>query len=196
MAYSVIIIDDFYNNPLDVREFALNAEFDVDGNYPGIRTKSFLTQSIKDHMNEHMETQHGKIIWPDAGSEEYTGAFQYTTAKDRTWIHADSWNKWAGVCYLTPNAPLSGGTGLFKHKETGLIAAPKLANGETNRELLDIICRDGQDYTKWERTDTIANVFNRLVIYRGDHFHASLDYFGKDINDGRLFQTFFFDTEK
>ena len=47
MAYNLIIIDDFYNNPEEVREFALAQDFDVDGNYPGHRTKSFLTDSIK-----------------------------------------------------------------------------------------------------------------------------------------------------
>jgi len=41
MAYSVIIIDDFYNNPLEVREFALNADFDVDGNYPVLEQNHF-----------------------------------------------------------------------------------------------------------------------------------------------------------
>ena len=55
---------------------------------------------------------------------------------------------------------------------------------------------DSQDMTKWELTDRLSNKFNRLVLYRGDFFHMSLDYFGQDINDGRLFQTFFFDTER
>ena len=195
MAYSVIIIDDFYNNPDNVREFALEQDFDVDGNYPGHRTKSFLTDSIKEFIGEHIEPLHGKIEWPIPGTEEYTGAFQYTTAADRTWIHSDGNTQWAGVIYLTPDAPLSGGTGLFKHKETGATETPRLDNGETNEALLDIIYQDGQDYTKWEMTDRIANVYNRLVIYRGDNFHASLDYFGSDINNGRLFQTFFFNTE-
>ena len=54
---------------------------------------------------------------------------------------------------------------------------------------------DGRDYTKWELVDTIGNVYNRLVLYPGDLFHASLDYFGKDLETGRLFQTFFFNTE-
>jgi hypothetical protein len=30
------------------------------------------------------------------------------------------------LCYLTPDAPLSSGTGLFKHKPTGLTMAPKM----------------------------------------------------------------------
>ena len=59
-----------------------------------------------------------------------------------------------------------------------------------NKELMKVHKKSG-----WELVDKVGNVFNRLVIYRGDYFHASLDYFGKDINDGRLFQTFFFNTE-
>ena len=50
--------------------------------------------------------------------------------------------------------------------------------------------------TKWELVDRIGNKYNRLIMYRGDHFHMSLDYFGQDLYDGRLFQTFFFDTER
>ena len=60
-------------------------------------------------------------------------------------------------------------------------------------ELLSKVNLDSQDMTKWELTDRLSNKFNRLVLYRGDFFHMSLDYFGQDMNDGRLFQTFFFD---
>ena len=35
MRQNIIIVDDFYNNPDQVREFALSQEFDVTGNYPG-----------------------------------------------------------------------------------------------------------------------------------------------------------------
>ena len=44
--------------------------------------------------------------------------------------------------------------------------------------------------------DRIGNVFNRLIMYRADNYHVSLDYFGKDMYDGRLFQVFFFNTER
>jgi Xaa-Pro aminopeptidase len=53
-----------------------------------------------------------------------------------------------------------------------------------------------QDYTKWEMVDRVGNIFNRLIMYRADNYHVSLDYFGKDISDGRLFQVFFFNTER
>ena len=164
----------------------------VSGNYPGLRTTPFLSQSIFDIIQKSIEFAGGKIT---SWENEYTGAFQYTTSRDRSWIHADETTMWAGVCYLTPNAPLSAGTGLFRHKETGLEFAPKNPDGSYDRELMKLIYRDSQDMTKWELTDRVANKFNRLVLYRGDLFHMSLDYFGQDKYDGRLFQTFFFNSE-
>lgn len=196
MANSLQIIDNFYDNADEVRAYALTKDFNVDGNYPGHRTAPDLNDGVRDYISSHIEPMHGKILWPDPHNiESYCGSFQYTTARDRTWIHADSGTTWAGVLYLTPDAPLSGGTGLFRHKATGLCTLPRFENGDIDEELLTKIYEDAQDMTKWEMTDRIANVYNRLVIYRGDYFHASLDYFGKDIYDGRLFQTFFFNTE-
>lgn len=193
MNISPIVIDDFYVSPYEVREMALAQEFEVRGNYPGQRTIPFLSQSIFDIIQNAMRYAGGAIL--DWEMSPYTGAFQYTTSWDRSWIHADQTTSWAGVLYLTPNAPLSAGTGLFRHKETGLDSAPKNPDGSYNIELLSKINKDAQDYTKWEMTDRVANKFNRLVLYRGDLFHCSLDYFGQDKYDGRLFQTFFFNSE-
>lgn len=197
MAYSLVIIDNFYNNPDEVRDFALQQDFGVKGNYPGQRTQPFLTDSVKEHIAKHLRGIHGEPLWPDDNCEDcYCGAFQWTSQRDRTWIHPDGWNDWAGVCYLTPDAPPSGGTGIFRHKATGLVSLPMLPNGERDEDLLNEIYKDSQDMTKWDLIDRVGNVYNRLVLYPGNLFHASLDYFGRDIQDGRLFQTFFFNTEK
>ena len=56
--------------------------------------------------------------------------------------------------------------------------------------------RDSQDMTKWHKVDEISNVFNRLILFNANQFHTSLDYFGQNLQDGRLFQTFFFSTER
>jgi hypothetical protein len=193
MQISAYIIDDFYSDVDVVREFALQQDFSVRGNYPGPRTQTFLNDSMKTTIESIVKPMYGSVTyWSE---EQYTGAYQYTTSRDRSWIHADQTTKWAAVCYLTPNAPLSAGTGLFKHKPTGCTMAPKNEDGTYNEELLKEIYKDSQDMTKWELVDRLANVYNRLVMYRGDHFHMSLDYFGQDLYDGRLFQTFFFDTE-
>ena len=47
MRVNSLIIDDFYNNPYEVREFALNEDFNVTGTFPGFRTKPFLNEDVK-----------------------------------------------------------------------------------------------------------------------------------------------------
>ena len=100
----------------------------------------------------------GKItLWPTE-KESYNGAFQYTTSRDRTWVHNDSWNNWAGVLYMTPNAPVTAGTGIFRFKD-GTRNPSKKPEVRDNKKILD---EYSQDYTKWELVDRIGNVFNRL----------------------------------
>lgn len=181
MEVTLIIVDNFYVNPDAVRAFALQQEFSVKGNFPGARTRPFFTNDVKEAIEHNMQFA-GKIT-NAYESSGYTGSFQLATAQDRTWIHSDPYNMWAGVCYLTPDAPYTAGTGLFRHKATG----------QCRKETQDW---EGYDYTKYDMIDRIGNKYNRLIIYRGDLFHASLDYFGDNLENGRLFQTFFFDTER
>lgn len=192
MKVQCLIVDDFYSNVDDVRSFALQQDFNVNGNYPGRRTASFITDSAKDLIQDIIRPFAGNVTW---WGDDYTGAFQYTTASDRSWIHSDHTTNWAGVLYLTPDAPLSAGTGLFKLKENGLRNWKNSDHTEEeNRNALHN--KYSQDYTKWEMVDKIGNVYNRLVLYRGDLFHVSLDYFGDSKENGRLFQLFFFNTER
>ena len=194
MRFNSLTIDDFYSNPMEVREFALKQEFEVRGNYPGMRTKPFLSDGLKKSLRDILYPFAGEITW---WGGEYTGSFQYTTAADRSWIHADSTTDWAAVCYLTPDAPVSAGTGIFRHKKTGWMHYDyKQAQQNPEYDKSAPEGADMQDYTKWDMVDRVGNVFNRLIMYRADNYHVSLDYFGKDINDGRLFQVFFFNTER
>lgn len=184
MRTNVIIVDDFYSNPDEVRQFALQQEFKEKGNFPGRRTNSFITDEAKLTLQKILKPHAGDIVKWDAVSG-LTGCFEFTTSFDRSWIHTDHYNTWAGIVYLTPNAPLSSGTGLFKHKLTN----NRKEEGKFNYD------GETQDITKWELVDRIGNVYNRLALYRSDLFHSSLDYFGNDINNGRLFQLFFLTTE-
>ena len=191
MRVNSLIIDDFYSNPEEVREFALQQEVKVRGNYPGMRTEPFASDELKQTIQDIIKPFAGEITkW----ETEYTGCFQYTVADDRSWIHTDSYTDWAGVLYLTPDAPLTAGTGLFRHKQTGESVWRHQDHTPEEARLAPHF-NQGRDITKWDMVDRFGNVFNRLVMYRGDLFHVSLDYFGESLEDGRLFQVFFFNTE-
>ena len=192
----LIIIDNFYNNAIETREYILSQEFSVSGNFPGKRTISYANEELKEMIQKYIEP-FGKITQfpcpkPDNSDakEIYNGSFQYTTSRDRSWIHTDKWNNWAGVLFLTPNAPLSSGTAFYRFNDGAMCQED--GNQLNNQDEVD---KCSQDLTKWELVDRVGNVFNRLVLFNAHRYHMSMDYFGDTKENGRLFQVFFFSTE-
>ena len=179
----IFVVDNFYKNPHQVREEALQMEFidDLDW-YKGRRTKE---QIIYPNTKETFEEIIGQEItnW----SEEYgmCGVFQSCNAEDALVYHFDE-QQYAGMVYLSPNAPYQSGTTLWAHKETGI---------RHQYDDSDDACFEGGffDKTKFEVVDVVGNVFNRLVIFNGKCFHSASEYFGQTIEDSRLFHMFFFD---
>jgi hypothetical protein len=49
------------------------------------------------------------------------------------------------------------------------------------------------DSTRFDKLDVVGNVYNRLVLFDAKLIHAADTYFGKEKEDGRLIQLFFFD---
>lgn len=194
----LIVIDNFYNNAMDTRNYILSQNFKVRGNYPGQRTRSYANSHLKDIIQEYILPFGGKITefpMPDETNKDnnniYNGAFQYTTSRDRSWVHIDGHNNWAGVLYMTPNAPLSSGTGFYKFNDGTFC--------EKDQQFLDNKTETdkfSQDLTKWEQVDKVGNIFNRLILFNSKRFHMSMDYFGDSKENGRLFQVFFFSTER
>tara|TARA_B110000858_G_C17769657_1_gene458911 strand:- start:200 stop:1498 length:1299 start_codon:yes stop_codon:yes gene_type:complete len=190
---NLIVIDNFYNNAYEVRKFVLSQKFKVRGNYPGQRTLSFASDDLKNMIETYIFPSEGKIVnWRSTKEENnYNGAYQYTTSRDRSWIHCDGANTWAGVLYMTPNAPPGSGTGFYQFND----------GSRTQKEVKDkkiekIVGECSQDVTKWRLVDKIGNIFNRLILFNSTQYHTSMDYFGTNKENGRLFQVFFFDTEK
>ena len=104
MRVETLIVDQFYDDVDEVREFALAQEFTTRGNFPGQRTVSFLNDSTKSTIQNIIKPFAGDVTW---WGGDYTGSYQYTVATDRSWIHSDYTTNWAGMVYLTPDAPLS-----------------------------------------------------------------------------------------
>jgi hypothetical protein len=188
MLPSIMVFDNFYANPQQVREYALSLPFNVSGNYPGLRTDVMPKEHNANARTIFEDILRKKITW---WPEEYNTSFQYTTDKDDTWIHHDPTN-WAAVLYLTPDAPLESGTAIYRNKESKIsMYDAKDPKTDYNNNTVAIT-----DLTLWEPIVQVSNIFNRLVMYRGEYYHRSmLPGFGDNQFNGRLFQTFFFNTE-
>jgi tetratricopeptide (TPR) repeat protein len=179
----IFVVDDFYSDPYSVRDLALKEEFNADLNwYKGKRTNN---QIIFPGTKEAFEKIIGQPIKNWSETHGMCGRFQSCTSQDPLVYHWDG-QQWAGMVYLTPDAPYVGGTSLFAHKETKV--------RHEDDEGSEVAFNGGfYDRSKFELVDTVGNVFNRLVIFDARSIHGANEYFGNSLETSRLFHMFFFD---
>jgi hypothetical protein len=90
------------------------------------------------------------------------------------------------MIYLSPNAPLISGTRAHKSKIN--------ATRHRDEPGADYAFQgDFYDSTKFDIADSVANIYNRLLIMDAGAFHSAGPYFGNDMMSGRLTHLFFFD---
>ena len=188
-----LVVDNFYDDPHAVREFALKQKFKANKKYhKGSRTEQrFLCEKT----HKKFEGLLNKKI-PDWYAHGVNGVFQYCTAEDAVVYHCDS-QTYAGTIYLTPDAPPQCGTSFFRSKHNKLMKVTEndaTRLGKSQLELDQEIFENGHyDKTNFELVDVVGNVFNRLVLWDAQIIHAASEYFGNDKTNSRLFHLFFFD---
>lgn len=191
----LFVVDNFYQDPYAVREFALAQTYYPGEGGVGHRTrKQFLFEGVRESFEsiigekilDHSEGNHG---WLDLS---INGRFQYVEAGTPSVYHCDH-QQWAAIVYLTPDAPPESGTAFYRNKQSKAYHSSQVdwSQNEGNELFNGKTWLDG---TPYEMVDTVGNVFNRLVIFDGQLLHAGKDYFGWDRESSRLFHIFFFNT--
>ena len=191
---NLIVIDNFYKNPNEVRDYALKLNYEPPENHGAVGYRCESGRKIKDGTKELFEKLLHKSI-PDGnnvGEWNYStnGCFQWCNASVPIVYHADN-QKYAAIIYLTPDAPPNCGTSFFRHKKYKIRNSEIFSKSDWYQS--DLNYKEPHlDKTQWEVVDNIGNVYNRLVIFDAQYIHAVTEYFGEDINNSRLFQLFFF----
>ena len=199
--YPVAIIENFYENPDAIREFALAQKFtyckevpNIEYVYPGCRTQdlSLLDKTLFDKICTKLvsvfhNAEHDTMRWAISTS------FQSVTLEyGKGVLHTDQNTVFAGVLYLTPNAPLNSGTSLFKKNETfDEVKYQQALNDNDSRFKGGEIAMNTSYHSMFDEIVRVNNVYNTLIIYEGRHFHAANEFFGKTLQDSRLAQVFF-----
>ena len=175
----LIIKDDFYSNPDEVRQQALAKEY----HEPPGETKRLAksaectdaeTKALCDLLQSYVKET--DIVGLNV-------LFRYTLAgtQKKTFCHVDG-TSYAGIVYLSKPEDCAGGTTIYKHKLTG----DEIYNS-LNSHLYDF-----NDESQWEILKEVEMVHNRLVMYPGQLFHALTPvFFGDNINNARLTQNIF-----
>lgn len=185
------IVDNFYDNPDEIRKFALEQEFGDESVITGFVGRRTFNQFLFPGLKEAFESIMGKKItkWEEHGMN---GRFQICWSGERLVYHCDS-QKWGGMLYLSPNAPYQCGTTLYADKKNRARTYydpgwdDYWANTPGDCHL---------DRTPFEPVDVLGNVYNRLVIFDASCIHSASEYFGTNKENARLWQMFFFDTEE
>lgn len=199
--YPVTILENFYEDPDVVRTFALNQKYQFRHQmkeakyvFPGSRSKDLSTinkplfekvsQKIISLFHNHENDYMGWTIATSfqSVSEEY----------GRGVIHTDQNTVFAAVLYLTPDAPLNGGTSLFKPNKSFDEEKYQWYLKENDKRFAEgKIVMDTSYHNMFDEIVRINNVYNTLILYEGRHYHAANEFFGKTLKDSRLAQVFF-----
>ena len=196
MIKSLIIIDDFLDNPNVLRDVALRQNYptsDKPMTYPGRDSEQPL---VSKEFDKRVAEIVGERLVPAAGISN--GRFRLALENDKgtAGVHIDI-SHWTAILYLslTEDCPdsVAGGTHLFRHKSTNSDHAPydeqELAamGFATPKEFMDnVITADTNDPDKWERLLTVPLRFNRLMLFRPQQYHDAGAGFGASLENGRL----------
>jgi hypothetical protein len=198
--YPVTVISDFYANPDEIRKYALAQKYtychemkDIGYVFPGSRTKELreLSQSLYEKVCKKLITVF-HIPEYDVMRWQINTSFQIVEGKyDSGLIHQDQNTVFAGVLYLTPDAPLDSGTSLFK-KNAGydeeLYWKLIKENDERFKRKEPI---DFSYHSMFDEVVRVNNVYNTLILFEGDIHHCANQFFGETRQNSRLAQVFF-----
>ena len=197
MPTSLIIVDDFLDNPRALREAALRLTYPAGENmFPG---RNSVERINLDGLSAQVSRLVGEPVQPMPPTQAH-GKCRITLAGDvgRAKVHVDTAH-WSGILYLSEPRDCRGGTEFFRHLPTDSDRAPyndaearAMGYPSAREATAAILERDSTDDGKWEMTMRLPMRFNRLVLLRPWLWHTAGEAFGDTIENGRLVYLMFF----
>ena len=221
MRKAVVIAENFYDDPMAVRDYALRQryycpyELDTAIESPEaqfnwiaswfkpaqecpFKSSRALIQKLESITAEKIDIEHWNMDFPvtEGGKPApecyevehscfWNCCFHFKPDTGQplgVGVHShvqDGWNSvgetgWVGLVHLSPDAPLASGLRLWRNHDP-----------ERNFDWMT-------PKENWEMVDAFGNVFNRLILCRGDLPHSGASGWSNRMESGRLYQTFFF----
>jgi len=186
--YFPAVVDDFFDNPDLIREFALSLKYkpDEQGRWPGVRSdllhnidyELYMSIMLKilsiysDFAVQNVQWTNASICFhkiKDTGDKE----------TNKGWIHTDDDCTLAGLCYLNPGiTDINCGTSIYKRK---LDSKGKLFSRHYYKHLFlrgETVDLDAyknslkQHNDRYDETIRIGNVYNRMITYSAPEHHS------------------------
>lgn len=194
-----IVIDNFYDDPMLVRKYALNCDYYYYGEsasaqerkevswLSSFREQRYFQQAVKQKfeaiLSEKIDESHWYLgtLW--------NGTFQCKLDNSKQGIHNHAMNigngcgseGWTAIVFLSPNPKPQSGLHIFTHKFKSF--------PDDEPFFIDF------DMDSWNVSQSFLNVFNRVVIMPSVAYHSGDVGWGDSMEEARLIQTFFFKGE-
>lgn len=197
----ILAEDNFFNDPDEIRAIALAQEYGEDlRRYKGLRsTQRFLWPHLREELGRLLGTP--VTNWLNL---DMNGVFQQTSYQDPLVWHHDS-QSYAAAVYLTPDAPPQSGTSFWRDCVHGCRRRPdhplerkRLGSDQAVAAARSVIYDpyNIENGDNWELMESVAGLYNRLVIWDAALIHSATSYDHFNANGTaptRLVQLFFFD---
>jgi hypothetical protein len=202
MGKLVKLVDDFYPYPELIREIALRSSYHMPKGLYGFRsTKGFLPPGTLERIQAQFGFEKVELFDVKTRSTCFYHALARGKERVNFFAHVDAVRNpesppYAFLVYLTPNAPKNTGTGLYRHKKTGIWQEATPADAQRlNLSLKKVhawLEADAEERSQWELIDRCENVYNRAVLFPAHWYHSSFRHFGSRVDNGRLYHQYFF----
>ena len=199
MKQNIIVVDDFYTNPEEVRNIALSQKYpepEEEYTYPGKNSEG-------SYYNQQVHQKFEYIANQKLNPADKNGYFRISLETDqhKQDIHVDPSWEWGAVIYLSKPEDCidEGGTSFWRHNTLKMEMCPKTDEESQfygfpsyKEAWWTTVYGDGQDRSKWTRYFLCPMRYNRMILFRTYLWHSHNFNFGTNLQNGRLVQLFFF----
>jgi len=194
--FPTTVVDNFFDDPMQVRKFALSQEFfpDPKHKWPGART-NFL-HTIDPKFFGSTIRQFLALFYPAEVECAWAATAQFQLIPkeyDKGWVHVDG-ALVTGIVYLNDEDIPNSGTTIYRPKHTGagLIHNDKIVESFKHPDRASEFTEYREENNKqFEESIVVKNRFNRLLAFDSHLYHAA-DDFSLGTNDSNRLTLVFF----
>lgn len=193
MRHTLLQIDDFAPDVLDVRRQVIESEFTTEKGPDGC-TYTGINKLQVPHWFELVSQAIEKPVIPRLSF------FRLNLEGElpHSWVHSDDiCARYAGLLYLNLPKQCRGGTAFWRHTGLFIDSMPPVKDMEDGNPewFCSMMNREWKDLRFWEQSGFVEMAFNRFLSYPTSRFHSRYPFegFGKTPADGRLVWVCFYD---
>lgn len=173
----LFVVDNFYTNIDEVRNFFLSETFVnniSNKKYNNNKTKEYFESLLNNKIQNWDNPKNGLCYLRDVSTRFEIGSNTCDA-------------KWIGILFLDNNILRKSGVSFYRFTDGTNYPSECLIK---NNQIM--IENYNQDATPWQKTDTICNIHNRMILFDADTFYSLDNPYGKTKESSQMIQMFFF----